>query len=147
MPDLSHIRNLHHSSWQCQILNLSEARYQTCNLIVPSQICFRCAMTGTPIGPLWFLLCGLLTSCKSCISILFQWAGFPVFYSMGITNGIYKHACVQNMYTCCMHVCMHTFTHWKGDLPMCRELHSFLSAVGPDISENCQSYSLIAIPV
>ena len=29
-PDLSYICNLHHSSWQCQILNLlSEARDQT----------------------------------------------------------------------------------------------------------------------
>ena len=34
--------NLHHSSWQCWILNLlSEARDRTCNLMVPSQIHFR----------------------------------------------------------------------------------------------------------
>ena len=37
------------SSQQHRILNpLSEARDQTHNLMVPSQIRFRCAMTGTP---------------------------------------------------------------------------------------------------
>ena len=31
---------------QCQILNpLSKAKDQTCNLMVPSHICFHCAMT------------------------------------------------------------------------------------------------------
>ena len=47
--DLSQVCNLHHSSRQCWILNsLSEARDQTYNLMVPSQICFFCATTGTP---------------------------------------------------------------------------------------------------
>ena len=49
MLDLSHICNLHHNSWQCQILNpLSEARGQTHNLMVPSWIPFHCTMMGTP---------------------------------------------------------------------------------------------------
>ena len=49
MPDLSRVCNLHHSSWQRQILNpLSEARDGTRNLMVPSQIHFLYAMTGTP---------------------------------------------------------------------------------------------------
>ena len=40
---------LHHSSWQRRILNpLSEARDWTCNLVVPSWIRFRCAMTELP---------------------------------------------------------------------------------------------------
>ena len=40
---------LYHSSRQCQILNsVSEVRDQTRNLMVPSQIRFRCAMMGTP---------------------------------------------------------------------------------------------------
>ena len=40
--------SLYHSSWQCQILNpLSQARDQTCNLVVPSLIHFHCAMTGS----------------------------------------------------------------------------------------------------
>ena len=48
--DPSCVWDLHHSSWQCQILNpLSKARGRTCNLKVPSQIRFRCAMTGTPV--------------------------------------------------------------------------------------------------
>ena len=45
--------NLHHSSWQRQILNpLSKARDQTHNLVVPRWICFCCAMRGTPPCPL-----------------------------------------------------------------------------------------------
>uniref|UniRef100_A0A8D0Q2C6 Uncharacterized protein n=1 Tax=Sus scrofa TaxID=9823 RepID=A0A8D0Q2C6_PIG len=37
--DLCHICDLHHSSWQCQILNpLRKARDQSHNLMVPSQI-------------------------------------------------------------------------------------------------------------
>ena len=48
MPDPSCICDLHHSSGQHQILNpLSEARDQTHNPIVTSQIHFRCATMGT----------------------------------------------------------------------------------------------------
>ena len=39
----------HHSSWQHQMPSpLSEARDRTRNLMVPSRICFHCAMMGTP---------------------------------------------------------------------------------------------------
>ena len=49
IPDPSQLCDLHHSSWQCRILNpLSEAMDQTFNLMVPSQIHFPCATTGTP---------------------------------------------------------------------------------------------------
>ena len=45
----SHVCKLQHSSRQCQIRNpLNKARDRTYNLIVPSWIRFRCAMTGTP---------------------------------------------------------------------------------------------------
>jgi len=48
--DLSSICDLHHSSRQCRILNpLSEARDQTWNLMVPSQIRFHCSTRGTPV--------------------------------------------------------------------------------------------------
>ena len=47
--DLSCVCNLYHSSQQHCILNpLSEAKDRTCNLMVPSQICFHCAKMGTP---------------------------------------------------------------------------------------------------
>ena len=47
--DPSLICNLHHSSWQCWILNpLSEARNRTLNLMVPNGICFRCTKMETP---------------------------------------------------------------------------------------------------
>ena len=49
MQDPSHVCNLYHCLQQHQIRNpLSEARDQTYNLMVPSRISFRCAMTGTP---------------------------------------------------------------------------------------------------
>ena len=49
-PDPSRIFDLHHSSQQCWILNpVSKASNRTHNLMVPSQIRFRCATTGTPI--------------------------------------------------------------------------------------------------
>ena len=61
-PDPSHICNLRHSSQQRQILNLLiEARDRTCNLIVPSQIHFRCTRTGTPVFRIlyiaWVIVC------------------------------------------------------------------------------------------
>ena len=47
--DPSHVCDLRHSSWQCQILDpLSKARDWTCNLKGPSRIRFRCATMGTP---------------------------------------------------------------------------------------------------
>ena len=50
-PDLSCVCNLHHSSQQCRILNpLSKAGDRTRNPMVPSQICFCCATTGTPLS-------------------------------------------------------------------------------------------------
>ena len=48
-PDLNHVCNLHHSSWQCQILNpLSETRDRTCILMETSWIHFHCTTMGTP---------------------------------------------------------------------------------------------------
>ena len=49
MRDLNHVCDLHHSSQQCRIPDpLSEARDRTHKFMVPSQICFYYAMTGTP---------------------------------------------------------------------------------------------------
>ena len=49
MQDPSHVCDLHHRSQQYQLFNpLSEARDQTRNLMVISQIHFRCTTTGTP---------------------------------------------------------------------------------------------------
>ena len=48
-PDPRHVCDLHHSSWQCRILNpLSEARDRTHILMDTSQIRFCCTTTGTP---------------------------------------------------------------------------------------------------
>ena len=50
MPDLSCICDLHHRSRQHPILNqLSKGRDWTCIFMDPSQICFCCATTGTPV--------------------------------------------------------------------------------------------------
>ena len=52
ISDLSHVCDLHHSSWQWRILNpLRETRDQTHNLMVPRWIHFRCATMGTPKKP------------------------------------------------------------------------------------------------
>ena len=49
MPDLSHVCELHHSSWQCWILNpLSEARDRTYILMDPGRIWFYHTTMGTP---------------------------------------------------------------------------------------------------
>ena len=49
MPDPSRVFDLHHSSWQRQILNpLSAARDRTWNLVVPSGIRFPCTTMETP---------------------------------------------------------------------------------------------------
>ena len=54
MQGPSHVCNLHHSPWQCLILNsLSEARDRTRNLMVPSQICFGCTTKGSPV---WYII-------------------------------------------------------------------------------------------
>ena len=46
--DPSHVCDLHHSSWQRQILNpLREARDRTCNLMVPSRIHFCCTQRNS----------------------------------------------------------------------------------------------------
>ena len=56
MPDLSSICNLCCSLQQCGILNpLSEARDQTCNLMVPRENRFCHALMGTP-GLVFFFL-------------------------------------------------------------------------------------------
>ena len=55
--DPSHIWDLHHSSWQRQILNpLSKARDQTCNLMVPGRICLHCATRRTFPPPSFFIV-------------------------------------------------------------------------------------------
>ena len=54
-PDPSCVCDLYHSSRQCRINPLSEARDWTRNLIVPSWIRLRCATTGTPGYFLWGL--------------------------------------------------------------------------------------------
>ena len=60
VQDPSHVCDLHHSPQQHQILNpLSEARDQTCNLVVPSGIRFHCSRTGTPL--VGFLTCWATT--------------------------------------------------------------------------------------
>ena len=55
-PGPSRVCDLHHSSWQCQILNpLIEARDGTHILKDASWIYFHCATTGTPPKPQKFL--------------------------------------------------------------------------------------------
>ena len=86
--DPSCICDLHHSSRQCQILNpLSEARDGTHNLIVPSRICFRCAMMETPIYFIYLFL-------SLCLSLFFglfaiSWAA-PAAYGDSQARGLIR---------------------------------------------------------
>ena len=56
--DPSLVCDLHPSSQQFQILNpLNETRDRTCNPMVPSLVCFHCAMMGTPGNFFFFFFC------------------------------------------------------------------------------------------
>ena len=67
--DLSCICNLHHSSWQCCILNaLSEARDRACIFTDTSQVRFSWAMRGTPES--FLNLSFLLSSCLCFLYVL-----------------------------------------------------------------------------
>ena len=55
-PDLSHVCDLHHHSWQHRILNpLSEARGQNHNLMVPSRICSPLSHNGNSKNVKYFI--------------------------------------------------------------------------------------------
>ena len=59
--DLSHVCDLHHSSWQSWIPDaLSEARDQTYILMDTSLIWMGCTTAGTPIGPIFNQVAPLL---------------------------------------------------------------------------------------
>ena len=69
--DLSHVCDLHHSSWQCQILNpLSKARGRTHILMDPGWVRYHWAMTGTPWDPFLFYLVHGDLSCGTQILAL-----------------------------------------------------------------------------
>ena len=60
MQDPSRVCDLHHSSWQCQILNpLSEVRDRTRNLMFPSRICYPLSHEGNSRNPSWQLNCAI----------------------------------------------------------------------------------------
>ena len=80
--DPSHICDLHHSSWQCQILKpLSNARGRTHILMDTSRICFCCATSGTPAV-------GFLTQCATAGTWIqgfltrIRWGKKLVFFSL-----------------------------------------------------------------
>ena len=69
--DPSCICNLHHSLQQHQIFNpLSEARDQTRNLTVTSQIRLQCTTTETPRSEIWSALPWCHKKCKMFPTIL-----------------------------------------------------------------------------
>ena len=86
---LSHVCELHHSSWQCQILNpLSKVRDRTCIFMDTSRIHFCWTMTGIPhsedfVNSLHLLFLPELLTLK-CITHytvnLFPWLGFLRLY-------------------------------------------------------------------
>ena len=88
-PDLSCICDLHHSSWQCRILNpLSEARNWV--FMDASQIRFHWAMTGTPKS-IWRW--GNSHTVKETDSAQVIW-NHPRYYS------VWDHASVMGLNVC-----------------------------------------------
>ena len=91
---------LHHSSWQGRILNpVSEARGQTCNLMVASQICFHRATMGSlkfsftfssKALPNWFLtLPHTVTGCVCCGGCEFFGFWFGAFFFFFEQRNVY----------------------------------------------------------
>ena len=80
MWDPSCVCDLHHSSWQCQILNpLIEVRDQPHNLILPGWICFLCTTVG------------ILSSTILDISFI---QCFPWLISLSIISSRFTHVTV-----------------------------------------------------
>ena len=74
MRDLSHIWDLHHSSWQCRNFNpLIKARKWTRDLMMPHWIHFCCATTVTPPWYFWEMLASHFATLSSV------WMCFEVF--------------------------------------------------------------------
>ena len=87
MPDPSPICDLHHSSWQHQILNpLSEARDRTSVLMDSSQICFCCAMVGIPISAHLFDCRTLISFYDECSPEVIQKAYIKPQFLLWIWN-------------------------------------------------------------
>ena len=102
MWDLSHICNLHHSSWQHQILNLlSKVRDWTCVLMDTSQIHFSWARTGTPNHY------HLLNVSKSVVMISLSFQIFVVcFFSLFLHHSSWSVTSTE--------LCFHQFQYEKS---------------------------------
>ena len=80
-PDLSHVCNLQHSSWQRQIANpLSEDRDGSHILMDTSRIRFCCAIVGTPLFNFrnWSTLTSVLNQSPDCLKL----SRFQTFFLM-----------------------------------------------------------------
>ena len=88
MPDLRCVCDLYHNAWQCWIINPAiEARDRTHNLMVPSQICLCCAMTGTPfIIFLMFKICSIVFLFIIDIGNIFPWSIFLLILLIFVKN-------------------------------------------------------------
>ena len=80
MWDLSRDCDLHHTSWQCHILNpLSEARDWTCILMDTNRVHFCWARTGTP-REIHFWLTGISSSLHVLLKIIMPAAKFSLLF-------------------------------------------------------------------
>ena len=101
MLDPRRVCDLHHSSWQCRILDpLSEAQNPTHILMHTSWIHFHCATTGTPIVSISWLLWILLLCIGMHVSFLI--IVLPKYTPRNGTAGSYGKSIfsfLSNLYT------------------------------------------------
>ena len=108
MQDPSCICDLHHSSWQCQILNpLSEARDWTCILVDPSWLVSRWARRE--VLPFWFSKLDVLRVQLPSAGPLGLEAqcGASTSLSLGRTSSIVLFLCITNLWLWVMTVYLH----------------------------------------
>ena len=103
-PDPRHICDLHHSSWQCRILDpLIKARDRTHYLMVPSWIRFHCATKGTPNFIFLFVIEVQLTysvvlisavhKCDSSYICVYIYIYFHILFHYGLLQDIEYSSC------------------------------------------------------
>ena len=105
--DLSHICDLHHSSWKCRILNpLNEARDWACVFMDTSQVCFQRATMGTTASPLLGLRLRHMDIPRPGVESELQ---LPVYTTATATWDL---SCICDLHHSSQQCCVGSLIHW-----------------------------------